>query len=530
MTIAARPDDSTATIDGLGVKVVPYGTNTFNVVVTAENGDERVYEITVTRQISSNSQLKNIVINGLVKSLCGSAYCNLEPAQYRPNTTNYSISVPSKIKQLQFVYFKNNDYQEIDTNYEGMITVVDEETGIETQEFGTVNSQDGKITLGSGTTTVRIKVRSEYCTVNGRTDTSCYTTYTYNITRNTDSDADLLELDVLDPEIDIHFDTDITEYYLTVPNDYLSIKSMRVKTDADQAVWNIVDNEVTTETENETNVTVSGNSEFSTGLNVVTITVTSKDGTIGIYTLNVYRSQSSNVFLETLEVSSGEDEEKVDYPITPEFNQIIDTYYVTVPNNITNIDIAATVPVEEDIEPSNISGDVGNLDVNVGVNTFNITVTAEDGSIQIYRVIVTREKNGNSKLAELSVKVGEEVTQIEDFDPDTLTYTFNVPEGTTSIELIGVPEVDTTTTKSLDGASIITAGTTSKRIMAIAANGTNTTYTVNIVRPASSNSYLSDLIVTDGEDRIGVEDFDKDETEYTIDVPNEVRSVNVTGV
>jgi hypothetical protein len=530
MTIAARPDDSTATIEGLGVKAVPYGTNTFNVVVTAENGDERVYEITVTRPISSTSQLNNIVINGLVKSLCGSTYCNLEPGEYRPNVTNYSISVPSKIKQLQFVYYKSNYYQEIETTYEGIITTVDEETGEETHTVGLIDSLDGKVTLGSGTTTVNIKVRSEYCSVNGRTDSSCYTTYTYNITRNTDSDADLLELEVLDPEIDIHFDTDITEYYLTIPNEYTSINSMRAKTDADQAVWDIVNNTVTSETDNETNVIVSGNEDFSTGLNIVTITVTSKDGTVGIYTLNVYRSQSSNVFLDSLEVSSGEEEDKVIYPITPEFNQIIDTYYVTVPNNITNIDIVATVPVSDDIEPSTISGDVGNLDVNVGVNSFNIIVTAEDGSIQIYKVMVTREKNGNSKLSGLSVMVGEEEIEIEDFDPDTLTYTVNVPEGTTSIELIGVPEVDTTTTKILDGSSIISAGTTSKRIMAIAENGTNTTYTVDIVRPASSNNYLSDLIVMNDENRVGVEDFDKNTTEYTINVDNEVRSLNVTGV
>jgi hypothetical protein len=66
--------------------------------------------------------------------------------------------------------------------------------------------------------------------------------------------------------------------------------------------------------------------------------------------------------------------------------------------------------------------------------------------------------------------------------------------------------------------------------MGIAEDGSNTTYTVTIVRPASSNSFLSDIKVLDGENEIGINDFDSETFEYVLNVDNDVKSVVINGV
>ena len=103
-------------------------------------------------------------------------------------------------------------------------------------------------------------------------------------------------------------------------------------------------------------------------------------------------------------------------------------------------------------------------------------VTAEDGSVQIYKVIVVRAKNGNSKLSSISVRLGEEVIDIDDFNPEVLEYTIEVPEGTLSATLEATTELETTTTKFLDSSIISKSGITQKRIMGIAEDGTKTRF------------------------------------------------------
>lgn len=89
------------------------------------------------------------------------------------------------------------------------------------------------------------------------------------------------------------------------------------------------------------------------------------------------QTKSSNSKLSSLQIAEG--------VITPEFNSNVREYAVMVPNEITKLSIVAT--------PEHSKATVkitGNEELQVGENNVEIVVTAEDGSTDTYKIIVTR--------------------------------------------------------------------------------------------------------------------------------------------
>jgi hypothetical protein len=66
ITIGATTSDSKATLSGTGKKSLAYGSNSFNVVVTAESGAKKTYSISISRNDyrSVNNDLKSLVVEG----------------------------------------------------------------------------------------------------------------------------------------------------------------------------------------------------------------------------------------------------------------------------------------------------------------------------------------------------------------------------------------------------------------------------------------------------------------------------------
>ena len=88
-------------------------------------------------------------------------------------------------------------------------------------------------------------------------------------------------------------------------------------------------------------------------------------------------TKSNNSKLASLQIAEG--------VITPEFNSNVREYAVMVPNEITKLSIVAT--------PEHSKATVkitGNEELQVGENNVEIVVTAEDGSTDTYKIIVTR--------------------------------------------------------------------------------------------------------------------------------------------
>lgn len=473
IAISARPEDSTATIGGLGNYDIKAGTTDIEIPVTAEDGSVRIYELHVTRPASTIEKPVDIIISGLVPSLCSAndTFCNLSPEKFNSDTSSYYLTVPSRIKQLYFNVEKNHPYQ----------TVVGE----------------GKVTLNGGENIITIEVESE--------DKNNKVSYHYYITRDMTGNTDLKTLDLIDPEREINYDPDITEYYISVPNEYTKINELNIETDDENASF-----------------VVTGNENFVPGMNKVYIIVTAANGETKIYVLNVYRERNSNVYLQTLTVK---DDSKT-HELTPEFKKVfLGDYKLTLPNDISIININAT----PEVDTTKVSG-IGIKNLKTGINTFQISTTAEDGSIETYQLEITREKNSNANLSNITVKDDKKEYQLnKEFNSNNLEYDIEVDEGITNIKLEATTEVDTTTYKLLDNDTI-KVGINKKRIMAIAEDGTTKTYSLTITRPANSNNNLKELILKDDENEINlIPTFDPQETSYSVEVENNVKILNVNG-
>ena len=88
-------------------------------------------------------------------------------------------------------------------------------------------------------------------------------------------------------------------------------------------------------------------------------------------------TESSNSKLASLAITEG--------VITPEFNSDVTEYSISVPNEITVLNISATA--EDSAAEVEI---VGNEELKVGENNIQIIVTAEDGSTTTYNILATR--------------------------------------------------------------------------------------------------------------------------------------------
>ena len=459
--INAKLEDDTASVTGLGTFDVESGTTTFPITVTAENGDIRIYNVVVTRGKSSNSKPIDIVISGLVPSLCAlnDSYCKVEPT-FNPNTSSYDITVPARIKQVEFTVIKGHKYQ--------------------------TTSGDGIVSLVGGDNLVTIEVTSE--------DGNSTSSYTYNIVRDMTGNTTIESLIVKRPDININFNPDLTEYYFSVPNEATDLE-LEIVLEDENASYEII-----------------GNNDFTIGLNIVIIRVTAVNGETKDYTLNVYREKNGNVFLSNLEVL---DTSENSLELTPVFNKITTTYVVNVPNEIDKVNIVA----EAEHVLSTVSGD-GEVDLNVGVNNFNVAVTAENGETEIYKVSIIRAKNSDATLKSLDIAEG---TITPEFDPLTNNYSVDVAPGITSLNINAVPNKDTSKVQIIDNSGF-KIGENTVKIQVTAEDGTKNVYKVVANRIASSNNYLH-LLTTDKYDM--TEMFDKDTLEYNIEVENDISVINV---
>lgn len=92
VTISAKSVNSNAKVSGTGKISLKEGSNTINVVVTAENGDKRTYSVTVVRSTQEEVPLKGISLSKTSLSLFKGDSANLT-VTYNPSNTTDSKTV-----------------------------------------------------------------------------------------------------------------------------------------------------------------------------------------------------------------------------------------------------------------------------------------------------------------------------------------------------------------------------------------------------------------------------------------------------
>ncbi|MDR0682685.1 MAG: InlB B-repeat-containing protein, partial [Dysgonamonadaceae bacterium] len=120
-------------------------------------------------------------------------------------------------------------------------------------------------------------------------------------------------------------------------------------------------------------------SEMDDGPLVVIVQIKDEGGNVvAVRHANVEKNTLSNdATLNSLTVNTG--------ALAPAFNPDVEDYTVIVDNGITNITIDAVV----NHDSATVSG-TGNKFLNLGDNNFNIQVTAENGTVKTYTVLVHR--------------------------------------------------------------------------------------------------------------------------------------------
>ncbi|MBQ4313164.1 MAG: cadherin-like beta sandwich domain-containing protein [Clostridia bacterium] len=122
-----------------------------------------------------------------------------------------------------------------------------------------------------------------------------------------------------------------------------------------------------------------------------TTTTTAPHVTTTTATTTTTAVRSSNAKLSDLSLSAGQ--------LTPAFSPDFVAYNATVPHDIADIRITASAQ-----SPSAVVSGIGVHELAFGMNSFAVTVTAEDGSIMQYGVNIYREEEIN----EMQVGIGEE--------------------------------------------------------------------------------------------------------------------------
>lgn len=254
------------------------------------------------------------------------------------------------------------------------------------EEFTGIYNEEGRVVatgveLSSGVVIMTLK----FTVIGDGTGTICFTGNTAKylnidefkeITKEVEiirrsSNNNLSSLNASVGTFDISFDKDVTVYTLTVPYDTERVILSGGLEDILSSVEGFIEYELI---ENNT---------------VAIINVRAEDGSVKTYTVYIIKEEapvttkpvtyyySSNNYLKSLEVEGYE----------LEFDKNTNEYKITVKNDVTSLDIRALA------EHSGARVEItGNEGFEVGENTIVVTVTAENGSIREYKIIVNKEE------------------------------------------------------------------------------------------------------------------------------------------
>ncbi len=265
------------------------------------------------------------------------------------------------------------------------------------------------------------------------------------------------------------------------------------------------------------------------GPNTIDVSVTAADGvTEQDYIITVTRAASSDDTLSSMLVNG---------TTVSGFSLTTLNYTDSVANSIASIDVTPTasnanatiaIAVNGGTPAAVASGTAYPVSLDVGDNTIDMLVTAQDGiTQQTYTIDVNRA--GDDTLSSLTLSSG---TLSTPFDPGILTYTAGVPYTVASDTVTAVAS-SVYAQVYLNGAPggsrtlPLIVGPNAVAIMVYAQDGTSQTYSLTITRGASlsSDATLDNLALSSGTLSPA---FSQDVTSYTAFVDSSVTNITVT--
>lgn len=412
-------------------------------------------QITVSNaKLNNNSERMNVTVNpksitidggstsvknsdATLKSLSVDGY-TLSPS-FSANNTSYSIKVPSNISSINLSAISNSDKAKIE--------------GI------------GNVSLTGNVTNVVVKVTAEDGTVKS---------YNIKIERESStvksSDATLKTLDVSGYTLIPGFKSNVNTYSIKVKN---NITGLNVKAIANS---------------DKASVSISGNKNWKEGNNTITIKVTAEDGSVNNYIVNVEResseskkddSKSSDNYLKELTIQSS-------HEIKPKFNKSVMSYNITVPYEVEKLNLnAITSEKNAKVEIT------GNEKFKVGeLNVVEIKVTAEDGSVRIYSLNVTRSTT-SSKTGLKNIEI-KDVELSPLFNSNTLEYKAKVKGNKDKLD-ISATTIDSNSKFEIIGNENLKVGHNNILIKVTDEQGFSSYYSIDVEKEENKILGLSPL-------------------------------------
>ncbi len=327
----------------------PNSTTPIIIIVTAQNGTQKVYTVTVIKAaLGSNNNLRSLTVSP------GS----LDPA-FSSNTTRYTVNVGSGTAGVRVT-----------------ATLQDTSGTLEVNQQATPSGQTRTIDLGAPGSSTDIEILA--IAPNGSSKR-----YIVTVNRAVPSaDNNLSALTVTPGTLDPDFTAGTLNYTVDVATDVTSVIVSATKSDPNAVISGDVPNQ------GQATVQLDGP---GTSKNV-SIIVTAANGSSKTYRLTVNRAApSSDNNLSALVVSSG--------VLFPRFSPSTLTYTVTIPSSVSSVTATATKS-----DPNAVMaafGSViaaagtptGQVTVSLGIGTSSsiaITVTAPNGSPKTYHLLVRR--------------------------------------------------------------------------------------------------------------------------------------------
>ena len=450
VTISATPADSGATVTGTGTKSLNVGNNSFPIVVTAENGTQKTYTVTIRRaqaSVSSNANIGALTVKN--------------------GATSINIGTVSATKQSY-----NGTVANSVTSVSITATAADSNAKVSiANKTNNSNTYTYNPSLQVGTQTFNIVITAQ----NGTTKK----TYTVSITRSNSgsggggtqpksSVSTLSSLSVDGASLVPSFAKNTYVYTATVKN---SVTSTKVSAKA---------------TDTAATVEGTGNKSLNVGKNVVNVIVTAQDGSKSIYNLTIIRqsngSNNSSSNSNSNSNNNSKTENKKDNNTSLKSLKINgDT--IKLGDNTLSYNYTVLYDVEEIEVDAKAASDKAKVKVSgaeklkVGKNTVMITVTAEDGTEKIYLVNVTRKKkaeelSNDSKLNKLEIN-----NYSINFEPDVYIYTVKIKKE---------KQLDINYESSDENANVVINGNTDLKngsvitVVVTAEDGTSTSYNISV--------------------------------------------------
>ena len=275
---------------------------------------------------------------------------------FDPNTLDYTIDVQNVVDNIDISPFADNDIR------------------LEIQGIEKSSGSTTSIPLNLGETVIEV--------VGIDTHTELYCTYTLTINREAldNTNADLYKLETGTGVLSPVFDTDTTDYTVSVDN---TIESIDITAQPEQSnATTTIDGQSVGSGEQTISV------PLDIGINLISIEVRAGDNTTTKnYTLTVVRGSSDNADLSNLSVDVGN--------LNPAFDADTTAYTLHVDNSVSAVELTAETddPRALMLINSMISDNSSKtISLNEGENTVKIMVVAQDASTKTYTISIYREK------------------------------------------------------------------------------------------------------------------------------------------